>query len=143
MAASAILVDSSYYIGLLREGRDPLRTLELAAATRDLAVCGLIRCEVGRGLRQTKVLHRFQAFWDLMVDVPSDPALWNSALELAWRLDRRGIVLPLSDVIIASAAIRIGAVILNRDSHFARIPGLHVCEEAPASLNPTLLNRHG
>jgi predicted nucleic acid-binding protein len=39
------------------------------------------------------------------------------------------IVLPLSDVTIACAAMRIGAVILNRDSHFARIPGLHVCKD--------------
>jgi hypothetical protein len=46
MTAGAILVDSRYYIGLLREGRDPLRALEWGAATRDLAVCGLIRCEV-------------------------------------------------------------------------------------------------
>lgn len=129
MAASAVLVDSSYYIGLLREGRDPLRALALAAATRDLAVCGLIRCEVGRGLRQARVLNRFQAFWDSMINIPLDYALWNSALQLAWRLDRRGIVLPLSDVIIACAAIRIDAVVLNRDSHFGQIPGLRECEE--------------
>jgi hypothetical protein len=83
----------------------------------------IIRYEVGRGLRQTRVLHRFQAFWDLMVNVPLDHALWNSALDMAWKLDRSGIVLPLSDVIIACAAMRIGAVVLNRDSHFSRVPG--------------------
>ena len=52
MAASAVLADSSFYIRLLRQKQDPLRTLALAAATTDLAICGIVRCEVARALRQ-------------------------------------------------------------------------------------------
>ena len=51
MAANPVLVDSSYYITLLRTGRDPLLALALTAETRDLAICGVVRCEVGRGLK--------------------------------------------------------------------------------------------
>ena len=55
MATAAVLVDSSFYIGLARNGQDPLQALAYAAVDRDLAVCGVVRCEVGRGIRQRKI----------------------------------------------------------------------------------------
>lgn len=101
MAASPVLADSSFYIRLLREGQDPLRALALAAATRDLAVCGIVRCEVGRALRPIERLHRFQTFWNVMINVPTDNRLWESVEQTAWELDRKGTVLPLTDLVIA------------------------------------------
>ena len=126
MAASAVLADSSYYISLLRQGQDPLRALALAAATRDLAICGVIRCEVGRALRPERVRQRFREFWDVMINVPSDNRLWEAVEQTAWELDREGKVLPLTDLIIACSARRIGAAVLTYDQHFSRIPGLRV-----------------
>ena len=124
MAASPVLADSSYYIQVLREGRDPLKTLALAAATRDLAVCGIVRCEVGRGIREPKVLRRFQATWNVMINVPTDNWLWEAVESTAWKLDRSGVTLPLTDLVIACCAQRIGAVVLTFDPHFSRIPGV-------------------
>ncbi|HEY5915434.1 MAG TPA: PIN domain-containing protein [Verrucomicrobiae bacterium] len=128
MAASPVLADSSYYISLLRQGQDPLRSLALAAATRDLAVCGVVRCEVGRALRPERVRQRFQAFWDVMLNIPTDNRLWQEAEQTLWELDRAGNVLPLTDVLIACAARRLNAVVLTYDQHFGRIPGLRVTD---------------
>jgi hypothetical protein len=128
MAASPVLADSSYYIQALREGRDPLKALALAAATRDLAICGVVRCEVGRGISNPKVLQRFQAVWNVMINVPTDNRLWEKVERTAWELDRSGVVLPLSDLVIASCAERIGAVVLTFDKHFWSIPGLRVAD---------------
>ena len=126
MAASPILVDSSFYIGLLRQGQDPLRALAVAAATRDLAVCGVVRCEVGRGLRQPKVRQQFHLFWDVMLNVPTDNRLWEKAEQALWDLDRQGITIPLTDAVIACCAQRIGAVVLTHDHHFSQMPGVRV-----------------
>ncbi|MGD0308730.1 MAG: PIN domain-containing protein [Acidobacteriota bacterium] len=126
MAASPVLVDSSFYIHLLRRGQDPLRALALIAAARDLAVCGVVRCEVGRGLRERRVLKRFQDFWDVMICVPTDEWIWKSVEETLWRLDRQGLTLPLPDVIIGCCARRMGAVVLSTDEHFRLIPGVEV-----------------
>jgi len=126
MAASPVLVDSSYYIACARQGRDPLQALALAAAERDLVVCGVVRCEVARGIRHRSVLERFQAFWDVMINVPTDNRLWQSVEETVWQLDRQGTVLPLTDVVIACAARCVGAVVLTFDGHFALVPGLRV-----------------
>ena len=124
MPASAILADSSFYIRLLRQKQDPLRALALAAATTDLAICGVVRCEVGRALRPTRLRQQFRDCWDVMVNVPTDNRLWAEAEQTLWELDRKGIILPLTDVVIACCAQRIGAVVLTYDHHFQQIPGV-------------------
>ena len=124
MAANAILADSSFYIRLLRQKQDPLRALALAAATTDLAVCGVVRCEVARALRPERVRQQFRACWDVMINVPTDNRLWDETEQTLWELDRKGIILPLTDVAIACCARRIGAVVLTFDQHFSQIPGV-------------------
>lgn len=128
MAASPVLADSSFYIRLLRERRDPLRALALTAAARDLAICGVVRCEVGRALRPEKVRNQFRAFWDVMINVPTDNRLWEQVEQTLWELDRQGTVLPLTDAVIACCAKRIGAVVLTFDHHFSLIPGIRVTD---------------
>lgn len=128
MAVSPVLVDSSFYIKWLRKGQDPLRALAVTAASRDLAVCGVVRCEVGRGLRERRVLRRFQAFWNVMICIPTDESIWNSVEETLWQLDRKGVMLPLPDVVIACCARKLGATVLTADAHFGLIPGIEVIE---------------
>ena len=124
MAASPVLVDSSWYILHFREGGDPLRELIPIALTRDVATCGIIRCEVGRGLKDPALLKKFDARWDVMMCVPTDNKIWAEAEALLWKLDRQGLTLPLPDVVIACCARRIGAVVLTHDAHFGLIPGI-------------------
>jgi predicted nucleic acid-binding protein len=128
MAVSPVLADSSYYIHLLRQQQDPLRHLALAAEARDLAICGVVRCEVGRALRPESIRKKFQVFWDVMVNVPSDNRLWADVEETLWNLDRRGVIVPLTDAVIACSARRIGAVVLTFDHHFQMIPGVRAIE---------------
>ena len=129
MAASPVLADSSFYIRLMREGQDPLRALALAAAARDLVVCGVVRCEVGRALRPVERLQRFQRFWNVMINVPTDDRLWEAVEATAWKLDRSGVILPLTDLVIACCAQRIGAVVLTFDQDFSQIPGVRAVSQ--------------
>jgi predicted nucleic acid-binding protein len=124
MAASPVLADSSFYIRSLRERRDPLQELALAAATRDVAVCGVVRCEVGRALRNENVLRKFHRSWDVMIYVPTDNGLWAEIEKQLWELDRRGIIISLTDMVIACCARRIDAVVLTHDDAFDLIPGV-------------------
>jgi predicted nucleic acid-binding protein len=129
MAASPVLVDSSYYIRLARAGRDPLRELAVIAAQRDLVICGVVRCEVARGLRSKSVLESFHRAWSVMRYVPTDNRLWADVEETLWGLDRRGTVLPLTDVVIACCARRVEGLVLTYDRHFDAIPGIRAVSE--------------
>jgi len=132
MAASPVLADSSFYIQLLRQGQDPLRVLALTAASRDLVVCGIVRCEVGRALRPKRVRDQFRSFWDVMINVPTDAKLWVAVEQMLWDLDRKGTVLPLTDVVIACCAQRVDAVVLTYDKHFSLIPGVRSTHQLEA-----------
>lgn len=128
MPGNPVLVDSSWYITLLRAGRHPLRELALIADVREVATCGIIRSEVGRGLRDPNRLRKFQARWDVMLYVPTDNRLWLEVETIAWEMDRRGKILPLQDIVIACCARRINAVVLTFDGHFSEIPGIVATE---------------
>ncbi len=111
---------------MARQQRDPLARLAAAAHTRDLAICGVVRCEVARGVRVQSALNRLRNFWSVMLYVPTDNAIWQDAEDLLWQLDRSGQQIPLPDAIIACCARRIGAAVLTFDAHFKAVPSLTV-----------------
>ena len=123
---SAVLVDSSFFITLLREGRDPATELLRNVELLELATCGMVRLEVARGVIAPKKRSAIEGFMDVMMNVPTDNKLWLEATQLAWELDRDGIILPATDILIAAAARRIGAAVLALDKHFGMIAGLTV-----------------
>lgn len=119
-----VLIDSSWYIETAKRNRDPLKLLALMAESRDLAICGVIKAEVGRGFRDPKRLAEYEQAWSCMLYIDDGFKRWEATLALAWELDRNGIVLPLTDLHIAACAMHAGAVILTYDQHFQLIPGI-------------------
>ena len=119
-----VLPESSWYIDEARAKNDPLLQLAEISLTRDIATCGLVTAEVGRGIRHPNALRHYVESWALMCYVQSSQTIWQKTLELAWRLDRKGQVLPIQDLHIAACALSINAVVLTHDQHFQEIPGL-------------------
>jgi predicted nucleic acid-binding protein len=128
---SDILVDSNVYIDLMRAGKDPLRTLGEWAGTTDLVICGMVRLEVLRGIKPLKARTALAGFMDVMINIPSDARLWQEATDLAWRMDRQGLVIPGTDALIAASALRINAAVLTSDAHFKLVPGMRVIHPRP------------
>lgn len=129
---SVVLVDSTVFVGLLREGRDPALELVSRAATTDLATCGMVRMEVLRGIIGLKQRRAFEAFLSVLRNVPTDNRLWEEAAQMAWALDRKGVTLPVQDILIACSALRINAAVLTWDRHFFDIPDLRVLDSLEA-----------
>jgi len=121
-----VLVDSNVFMDLLNRRRDPAIWLVEWAGQSNLATCGMVRLEVLRGIKSFKQFTQIRAFMDVMVDVPSNQQLWSAATELAWKLDRKGLVIPSADLVIAASALRLDAAVLTSDTHFAQIEGLRV-----------------
>ncbi len=121
-----VLVDSSVYIQLMRDGKDPVRTLAKAFDPTEIVGCSVVRCEVLRGIIPPKPKAHLAEFFDLLVHVPTDQRVWQQTEDLAWQLDRKGRVLPLTDLLIAVCALRIGAAVLTLDRHFEAVPDLQL-----------------
>jgi predicted nucleic acid-binding protein len=63
-----------------------------------------------------------------MVYISTTNQIWERASQLAWALDRQGIVLPAQDILIASHALHADALVLTHDTHFSSVPGLRVTD---------------
>jgi predicted nucleic acid-binding protein len=123
-----VLPDSNFYITRARAGLDPF--VELAAHTDEweFATCGMVVLEVCRGRRDPNLLKRFQERFAIMLYIAAGNSVWERAGQLAWSLDRQGIILPAPDLLIAACALQAKATVLTADAHFQEIPGLRVIE---------------
>jgi predicted nucleic acid-binding protein len=126
--ASHVLPDSNFYINYSRAGLDPFDELGNFANDFDFVTCGMVVLEVLRGRRDPPVLRHFQERFAVMIFIPTTNQIWERATQLAWSLDRQGIVLPAQDVLIAAHALQADATLLTHDAHFQHIPGLRVVE---------------
>lgn len=124
----SVLIDSNVYIDLMRQRLDPTRELLRRFGLTDVACCGIVKAEVLRGVKSPRARDRLLAFFDLTEMVPTTARLWDEIWSLAWKLDRQGKVLPITDIVIAASAVRIQAAVMTRDRHFREIPELHVIE---------------
>ena len=119
-----VLVDSSYYITLLRQGEDPLAELKRYEQHREIAVTGVVCAEVLRGRADPNVRDRYLRAFSVARFLSLTPRGWQRVAQLAWELDRQGEVIPLPDIIIGVTALEHGAAVLTFDRHYQKIPGL-------------------
>ena len=123
---TTVLVDSSMFIHLLRQQKDPALELTSRARRMDLATCGMVQMEVLRGMRVPRLRDALRKFMSVMLYAATDFRMWDAATDIAWQLDRSGITLPAQDLIIAASAQRLDAAILTLDNHFYDVPNLRV-----------------
>jgi len=126
--ANLVLPDSSYYITSARARIDPFHELGARSEEYDFITCGMVVLEVTRGRSDPHVLRRFQERFAIMIYVPTTNQIWERATQLAWSLDRQGVILPAQDILIAAHALQADATVLTHDVHFSSIPGLRVID---------------
>lgn len=126
--ASLVLPDSNYYINCARRGVDPFVELAERMEEYEFATCGMVVLEVCRGRTNPIFLQRFRERFAIMPFIAAGASVWEQATQLAWTLDRRGVVLPAPDLLIAACALQAKAAVLTADAHFGEVPGLKVIE---------------
>lgn len=129
-----VLIDSSFYITLLQAKTDPLAWLEERCSgvyDYDFATCGIVWMEVLRGRSDPHLRDRFERFFQTSVFLNQTPATWERAARLAWELDRKGAVIPATDIAIAACALEHDMPVLTFDKHFTKIPGLLAINTLP------------
>ena len=124
--AKRALADSSFYIHRMRSRLDPFAELEEAADEWEILTCGVVMTEVLRGMQHEKARDRMQKAMDCMIYVPTLNAVWQRVAKLAWELDRKGLPMQVTDLLIAACALEADAAVLTLDSDFRRVPGLAV-----------------
>ena len=125
---TGVLIDSNFYINHLKFRRNPFLELAAAGADWELFTCGMVMMEVLRGVRDPRQFAKIEASFLLMNFIPTSNPVWTKARQLAWQLDRAGIIIPAQDYLIAACALQTGLAVLTADAHFRRMPGLTVLD---------------
>ena len=102
---TGVLIDSNFYIAHLRAGRNPFRELAAASDNWELFTCGMVMLEVLRGVRDPSQLAKLETAFSLMNFITTSNAVWTKAQQLAWELDRLGLIIPAQDHLIAACAL--------------------------------------
>lgn len=121
-----VMVDSAVYIDWLRAKIDPRQQLAEALLEGRLYNCGVVRAEVLRGIKNETIYVGMEAFFNIIPEVPCDARLWHNVSGMAWRLQRWGKRPPLTDIVIALCALRVGATLVSPDADFEDIPMLEL-----------------
>jgi len=119
-------LDSNFFIGILRRRKDPFEVLEPYFALVEFAICGMVRMEVLRGIRQPKLLERAREGFSRLTWLPIRESTWDLASEILKELEKMGRPIPVQDVVIAACAREAGAAVVTHDAHFRRIERLEV-----------------
>ena len=136
-----VVADTSVWIEYFRGGAEPVRaTMRALIKGQQAVLVGVVLAELLQGCRSPKeaelILSNLAGLPFLETRYPT----WKNAGQLSASLRRKGITLPLSDVIIAALAIEHDCEVYSLDPHFEQIPGLRFhtsCRPARRRSQPT------
>ncbi len=115
-----VLVDTSAWIFALKKNPLlPLKDRIDRLLQEDLVVTfGLIKLELLGGTKTKKEFNRLRTRLEALYEISTDAILWRLASQLAFKLHKKGLTIPYTDILIAYAALHSEAVLLHADTHF-------------------------
>lgn len=123
MSSHLVLIDTSAWIHALRsagsrEIREKVRDVlkERLAASTDMIVL-----ELAGGVREEREYAELMEDLLALHQLHADEDTWKIAFSLSYKLRRKGISVPSTDILIASVAIRNESSLLHTDKHFELI----------------------
>ncbi|MFQ5949227.1 MAG: PIN domain-containing protein [Nitrospiria bacterium] len=120
-----VIADTSIWIAFFNRPHSvEKRTLDALIDTDGVAIVGVVLAELLQGCRTQKERHEVR---DTILALPyfeMTQALWIRVGETASSLLRRGVTLPMPDLIVAVVAVEQQFQVYSLDNHFQKIPGL-------------------
>ena len=120
MPSDLFLVDTSAWILSLRKEFLPVLKDRIEHLLKENAIVtiGLVKLELLGGTKTEKEFQRLKSRLDALDTVECDLLLWQKAVDLAFKLRRKGVIVPYTDILIAAGALKIKATVIHVDAHF-------------------------
>lgn len=120
-----VIADTSVWISFFnRPASVEKRTLDVLIDSDEVAITGVVLAELLQGCRTPKERDALKETILALPYVETTQPIWIRAGETSSALLRRGITLPIPDLIVAAAALERQFQVYSIDRHFQRIPGL-------------------
>ncbi|HPP40975.1 MAG TPA: PIN domain-containing protein [Syntrophorhabdaceae bacterium] len=121
-----ILADTSVWIEFFKKDSEIGDKLSSLLAEGSVTICGIVIFELLQGIKSDKEKSIILNAISELPYIEMDSSLWQKSAMLAASLRRKGITLPLSDVIIASIVLEHNLSIFTLDKHFDDIPEITI-----------------
>ena len=120
-----VIVDTSAWIPFFnRPESTEKQVIEELIDQGDAAIVGVVLAELLQGCRSREEREELQEALLALPYLGVSQATWIAAGEISAGLLRKGITLPLTDLVIAAAAIEHHCSVYSLDAHFQKIPSL-------------------
>ena len=120
MLNELFLVDTSAWILALRKDFLPAikDRMEFLLKENVILTNGMVKLELLGGTKTENEFQRLKARLDALDTIECNLSLWEEAYRLAFKLRRKGITIPYTDILIAACALNVGATVVHADPHF-------------------------
>ncbi|HYA86233.1 MAG TPA: PIN domain-containing protein [Nitrospirota bacterium] len=122
--SSDILADTSVWIEFFKQRSAIGDALEALILEDSVWVCGVVLFELVQGVSMEAERAKIIGTVSHLPYAEMTPALWQKAGDLSSSLRRKGLTIPVSDILISAVAIENRLHIFTLDGHFADIPGV-------------------
>ena len=120
-----VIADTSVWISFFnRPASVEKRTLDVLIDSDEVATIGVVLTELLQGCRTPKERNALKEAILALPYVEMTQPVWIRAGETSSALLRRGITLPIPDLIVAAVALEQHFQVYSLDNHFQKIPGL-------------------
>jgi hypothetical protein len=121
---NSILADTSVWIEFFKPQSTVGKKLETLIMNNSVWVCGVVLFELVQGVRSEEEKAKILDALSDLEYAEMTRHLWRKTAELSASLKKKGLNLPLSDILITALAIEHNLKIFTLDKHFAQIPGV-------------------
>jgi predicted nucleic acid-binding protein len=125
MLNNSFLVDTSALILALRKTFVPAvkELIDRLLKENAIITTGMIKLEILGGTKTETEFQRLKRRLDALDSVETDTPLWEKSYDLAFKLRRKGITVPYTDILIAACALKTGSTVVHADAHFDLMAG--------------------
>jgi hypothetical protein len=120
-----VIADTSVWIAFFNQPGSPeKREIDILIDADHLVLVGVVLAELIQGCRTSSEANTTISKLTGLRFLETNLSSWKRAGELSFALRRKGVTLPLSDLIIAALALEHQCQVYTLDPHFEQIPGL-------------------
>ena len=128
-----VIADTSVWIPFFnRPDSHEKAALDLLIDADDVVLVGVVLAELLQGCRTPSEREILSEALSALPYFEVTSSTWIRTGDLSGQLLRKGVTLPLSDLLIAALALEHGCRVYSLDAHFKKIPGVSLYFPASA-----------